>query len=98
MGSSKLKISNIVDYGWEHKYYPGHLVATHNSGDYFAYGKTSILLRSGSLFGCFQKTQGRAGKNSSPILGKKLKILESTQNFVQKSKGNLTFKDPLLQG
>ena len=53
---------------------------------------------SGSFFGCFQKTQGRAGKNSSPILGKKLKILESTQNFVQKSKGNLTFKDPLLQG
>ena len=43
VGSSKLKISNIVDYGWEHKYYPGHLVATHNSGDYFAYGKTSIL-------------------------------------------------------
>lgn len=38
VGSSKLKITNIVNYGWEHKFHPGQLVAVHKAGVYFAYG------------------------------------------------------------
>ncbi|CAM1331847.1 EDC4 (predicted), partial [Pycnogonum litorale] len=36
-GSSKVKIRNIVDYGWEHKYYCGNVVAVHMSGNFMAY-------------------------------------------------------------
>jgi len=59
VGSSKLKISNIVDYGWEHKYYPGHLVATHNSGDYFAYGIFAAAKQTGVVRVVYRKTQDR---------------------------------------
>jgi len=41
VGSSKLKIKNIVNFGWEHKYYPGQLVAAHMSGNYIAYAITT---------------------------------------------------------
>ena len=47
VGSSKLKITNIVNFGWEHKYYPGQLVTVHKSGDYFAYGIYSVGQRAG---------------------------------------------------
>lgn len=41
-GSSKVKIKNIVNFGWESKYYHGRLVAVHLFGVYFAYAlKTS---------------------------------------------------------
>ncbi|XP_076330889.1 enhancer of mRNA-decapping protein 4 homolog Ge-1 [Tachypleus tridentatus] len=36
-GSSKIKIQNIVDYGWEYRYYWGKLVACHNSSKFLAY-------------------------------------------------------------
>ena len=39
--SSMLKIKNIVNFGWEHKCYPGQLVASHMSGTYIAYGITT---------------------------------------------------------
>ena len=38
LGSSKLKISNIVNYGWDHRYHAGQLVAVHKAGTFFAYG------------------------------------------------------------
>ena len=41
VGSSMLKIKNIVNFGWEHKYYPGQLVAAHMSGTYIAYAITT---------------------------------------------------------
>ena len=59
VGSSKLKISNIVDYGWEHSYYPGHLVATHNSGDWFAYGIYAAAKGTGVVRVVYRKTQDR---------------------------------------
>lgn len=37
-GSSKVKLTNVVDYNWEHKYYTGHLLAVHIAGKFFAYG------------------------------------------------------------
>ncbi|KAJ8686594.1 hypothetical protein QAD02_022388 [Eretmocerus hayati] len=37
-GSSKVKLKNIVDFNWEHKYYVGQLLAVHTSGKYLAYG------------------------------------------------------------
>lgn len=37
-GSSKVKLTNVVDYNWEQKYYTGHLLAVHVTGKYFAYG------------------------------------------------------------
>ncbi|XP_033219302.1 enhancer of mRNA-decapping protein 4 isoform X2 [Belonocnema kinseyi] len=37
-GSSKVKLKNIVDFSWEHRYYTGHLLAVHMSGKYLAYG------------------------------------------------------------
>ena len=39
-GSSSLRVRNIVDYGWEHRYSIGRLVATHMSGSYIAYAVT----------------------------------------------------------
>ena len=47
VGSSKLKITNIVNFGWEFKYYPGQLVTVHKNGDYFAYGIYSVGQRAG---------------------------------------------------
>jgi len=37
LGSAKLQIKNIVNYSWEHRYYPGQLVAHDRSGKYLAY-------------------------------------------------------------
>lgn len=37
-GSSKVKLKNIVDFTWEHNFYPGQLLAVHMSGKYLAYG------------------------------------------------------------
>ena len=37
LGSAKLQIKNIVNYGWEHKYYPGQLVAHDKANKYLAY-------------------------------------------------------------
>ncbi|XP_067625151.1 enhancer of mRNA-decapping protein 4 homolog isoform X2 [Eurosta solidaginis] len=36
-GSSKVKLKNIVDYKWELKNYPGHLIAVHIDGKHIAY-------------------------------------------------------------
>ncbi|XP_037810826.1 enhancer of mRNA-decapping protein 4 homolog [Lucilia sericata] len=36
-GSSKVKLKNIVDYIWEVKNYPGHLIAVHIDEKYIAY-------------------------------------------------------------
>ncbi|XP_012157924.1 enhancer of mRNA-decapping protein 4 homolog [Ceratitis capitata] len=36
-GSSKVKLKNIVDYKWEVKNYPGHLIAVHMDGKHIAY-------------------------------------------------------------
>lgn len=36
-GSSKVKLKNIVDYKWEAKRYPGHLIAVHIDGKHIAY-------------------------------------------------------------
>ena len=41
VGSAKLHIKNIVNYGWEHKYYPGQVVAHDKSGKYVAYSITT---------------------------------------------------------
>lgn len=37
VGSSKVIIKNIVDYKWEVKNYPGHLIAAHIDEKHFAY-------------------------------------------------------------
>ena len=37
LGSAKLQIKNIVNYGWEHKYYPGQVVAHDKANKYLAY-------------------------------------------------------------
>ena len=36
VGSSMLKIKNIVNFGREHKYYPEQLVVSHMSSTYIA--------------------------------------------------------------
>ncbi|CAK1549577.1 unnamed protein product [Leptosia nina] len=36
-GSSKVKLTNIVDYNWEAKFYPGRLIVIHRSGKFLAY-------------------------------------------------------------
>ena len=41
VGSAKLQIKNIVNYGWEHKYYRGQVVAHDRSGQYVAYSITT---------------------------------------------------------
>lgn len=38
MGSSKVKLKNLVDYSWEYKFYDGQILAIHISGTYIAYG------------------------------------------------------------
>ena len=42
----------------------------------------------GLFIECFQKTQGLPEKKLKPILSQKLKVMESTFNFVQKNSGN----------
>lgn len=37
-GSSKVKLSDRIDYNWEFRYYYGHLVAAHINGKVIAYG------------------------------------------------------------
>nr|XP_022909578.1 enhancer of mRNA-decapping protein 4 [Onthophagus taurus]XP_022909579.1 enhancer of mRNA-decapping protein 4 [Onthophagus taurus] len=47
-GSSNVKLTNVVDYQWEMKYYVGHLIAIHIRGKIFAYaikGKTGGMIR-----------------------------------------------------
>ncbi|XP_050685648.1 enhancer of mRNA-decapping protein 4-like [Leptidea sinapis] len=36
-GSSRVKLTNLVDYNWEVKFYPGRLIDVHCSGKYLAY-------------------------------------------------------------
>ena len=36
-----LMLKKIVNFGWEHKYYPEQLVAAHMSGTYIAYAITT---------------------------------------------------------
>lgn len=43
VGSSKVKLKNVVDYSWEHKFYPGQILAIHISGKYIAYGIQGIF-------------------------------------------------------
>ncbi|XP_035773985.1 enhancer of mRNA-decapping protein 4 homolog isoform X1 [Anopheles albimanus] len=38
LGSSKIKLMNMVDYKWEQKHYPGRLIACHKECDVMAYG------------------------------------------------------------
>ena len=53
--------------------------------------------KTGLFFEHFKKTQGLPEKNSRPLLGKKLKAVESTQNFGQIPQGNLTLKSSFLE-
>ncbi|KAK7869897.1 hypothetical protein R5R35_013695 [Gryllus longicercus] len=41
-GSSKVKLRNIVDFSWEHRFYTGQLLAVHMGGKYVAYGIKSV--------------------------------------------------------
>ena len=59
VGSSKLKITNIVNFGWEYKYYPGQLVTVHKNGDYFAYGIYSVGQHAGIVRVVHRKTGER---------------------------------------
>ena len=43
------------------------------------------VFNSGIFFVRFQKTQGQPQKNSRPILGKKLNLLEVVKNFNRKT-------------
>ena len=56
-----------------------------------------IGLNSGLFFEHFEKTQGLPEKNSSLILGKKLKVVESTKDFGQKTQGKLTIRGKFLE-
>ncbi len=38
VGSPKLQITNIVNFGWDFGYHSGQLAAVHKSGVYLAYG------------------------------------------------------------
>lgn len=42
-GSSKVKLTNIVDYQWESKFYRGQLIVMHMEGRVIAYGIKGIL-------------------------------------------------------
>jgi hypothetical protein len=53
--------------------------------------------KTGLFFEHFKKTQGLPEKNSRPLLGKKLKAVESTQNFGKIPQGNLTLKNSFLE-
>ena len=62
-------------------------------------GEKTLELRQ-VLFWCFQKTQGRAEKNSSPIWGKKTRGIGVDLKFCPKKVNNnkLIFRGPLLHG
>ncbi|KAL1513336.1 hypothetical protein ABEB36_002757 [Hypothenemus hampei] len=48
VGSSKVKLTDRIDYNWEFKYYHGHLVAAHINGKIIAYamkGKDGGMIR-----------------------------------------------------
>jgi len=60
MGSSKLQISNIVNFGWEFQYSYGQLVAVHKSGTYFAYAIVSPGKNTGMVRVVQKKTDQRA--------------------------------------
>lgn len=60
MGSSKLQISNVVNFGWDFQYSHGQLVAVHNSGNYFAYGIVSPGKNTGMVRVVQKKTDQRA--------------------------------------
>ncbi|XP_064466676.1 enhancer of mRNA-decapping protein 4-like isoform X2 [Ornithodoros turicata] len=47
--SSKMKIKNIVDYGWEHKYSVGQLICLHFEGTYVAYAIRAATSPSGAV-------------------------------------------------
>ena len=59
MGSSKLQISNIVNFGWEFQYSYGQLVAVHKSGIYFAYAIVSPGKNTGMVRVVQKKTDQR---------------------------------------
>ena len=59
MGSSKLQISNIVNFGWEFQYSYGQLVAVHKSGTYFAYAIVSPGKNTGMVRVVQKKTDQR---------------------------------------
>lgn len=42
-GSSKVKLTSIVDYKWEVRNYPGRLVAVHIDGKHIAYAIKGII-------------------------------------------------------
>ena len=46
-GSSKVKLTNVVDYQWQPKYYEGQLITIHILGKVLAYAIKGIL----ALFG-----------------------------------------------
>ena len=48
-----------------------------------------FIVYTGLFIERFQKTQGLPQKNPIPILSQKMKVMESTLNFVQKTQGNL---------
>ena len=55
-------------------------------------------LKQALFLSVFRKLKVEREKTQAQFWFKKLKILGSTYNFVQKSKGKLTLKDPLLPG
>ena len=59
VGSAKLQIKNIVNYGWEHKYYPGQVVAHDKRGQYVAYAITTATKGSGVVRIINRKTTDR---------------------------------------
>ena len=59
LGSSKLQISNIVNFGWEFQYSYGQLVAVHKAGTYFAYAIVSPGKNTGMVRVVQKKTDQR---------------------------------------
>lgn len=45
IGSSKVKMTNVVDYTWEQRFYTGQILAVHISGKYIAYGIQGNFVR-----------------------------------------------------
>lgn len=58
-GSSKVKIRNIVNSGWENKYYVGQQVATHLSKEYIAYAIKLPSSTDGAVRVIGRRIQGR---------------------------------------
>ena len=68
LGSAKLQIKNIVNYGWEHKYYPGQVVAHDKTGQYVAYAITTATKGSGVVRIINRKTTDRSVGNLTSSL------------------------------